>query len=64
MKIAYWIDEYSRDEGYVTYYDEEINNIDDAKKIAKNLVDLDNFKAVEVIENNKVLYGYDGIDEW
>ena len=64
MKIAYWIDEYSRDEGFVIYYDEEINNIDDAKKIAKNLVDLDNFKAVEVIENNKVLYGYDGIDEW
>lgn len=64
MKITYWIDEYSRDEGFVTYYDEEINNIDDAKKIAKNLVDLDNFKVVEVIENNKVLYGYDGIDEW
>ncbi len=64
MKIAYWIDEYSRDEGFVTYYNEEINNIDDAKKIAKNLVDLDSFKAVEVIENDKVLYGYDGIDEW
>lgn len=64
MKITYWIDEYSRDEGFVTYYDEEINNIDDAKKIAKNLVDLDSFKAVEVIENDKVLYGYDGIDEW
>ncbi len=64
MKIAYWIDEYSRDEGFVTYYNEEINNIDEAKKIAKNLVDLDNFKVVEVIENDKVLYGYDGIDEW
>jgi hypothetical protein len=64
MKIAYWIDEYSRAEGFATYYDEEINNIDDAKKIAKNLIDIDNFAVVEVIENDKVLYGYDGVDEW
>ena len=64
MKITYWIDEYSREEGFMSYYDKEFNTLDEAKKIAKNLVDINNFTSAEVIENDIVLYGYDGVDEW
>lgn len=64
MKVAYWMDEYSREEGFVSYLDIEFDNLDYAIKTAKNLIDTDNFASVEVIENDIVLYGYDGVNEW
>ena len=64
MKVAYWMDEYSREEGFVSYLDDEYNNLNEAIKTAKNLIDTDNFASVEVLENDIVLYGYDGVNEW
>lgn len=71
--IKYWETEELRDYGFSEIYLEKFNSIEDAKEVARKIIDRDGYASVEVMvspdgdiegENDYVVWGYDGEDTW
>ena len=71
--IKYWEDEDLRDQGISEIYTDNFATREEAIETARKLVDRDGFASVEVFvspsgeiesEDDKLIWGYDGIDTW
>jgi len=71
--IKYWEDEDLRDQGISEIYTDNFATREEAIETARKLVDRDGFASVEVYvspsgeiesEDDKLIWGYDGIDTW
>ena len=71
--IKYWEDEELRDQGISEIYLDKFESVEDAKEVARKLVDRDGYASVEVFispkgeiesADDKLVWGYDGIDTW
>ena len=71
--IKYWEDEESRDQGISEIYSDNFKDVEEAKQVARKLVDRDGYASVEVFispkgeiesEDDKLVWGYDGLDTW
>ena len=71
--IKYWEDEELRDQGISEVYLDKFESIEDAKEVARKLIDRDGYASVEVFispkgeiesEDDKLVWGYDGVDTW
>lgn len=64
LKIEYWYDEESRDQGLGDMYFGEIEDVEDGKRIVRKMIDRDNFASAELQRGDTVLFGYDGESTW
>lgn len=69
--IKYWVDNEHREQGISELFFNDFTDLDQAIRQAQKIVDNIGYACAEVIEtetldtdNEKVLYGYDGIDFW
>ena len=71
--IKYWEDEELRDQGISEIYLDKFESVEDAKEVARKLIDRDGFASVEVFispkgeiesADDKLVWGYDGVDTW
>lgn len=64
LKIEYWYDEESRDQGLGDMYFGEIEDEEDGKRIVRKMIDRDGFASAELQRGDTVLFGYDGESTW
>lgn len=68
--ILYWKTKEDKDNGYGDIFIDHFDDLQKAIDFAKRMVDKHSINTVEVIEDNhddineKVLYGYDGLQRW
>lgn len=64
LKIEYWYDEESRDQGLGDIYFGEIEDVEDGKRIVRKMIDRDGYASAELQKGDEVIFGYDGESTW